>query len=71
MKVAEKATDRVAEVHIYVEGKVHALEEYGQYISSEDKAICCYVPVEEGHKIKICGKFSGTVCTHSIGNTQN
>ncbi|CAO2648918.1 Nn.00g098670.m01.CDS01 [Neocucurbitaria sp. VM-36] len=60
MKVAEKATDRTAEVHIYAEGKVNALEEYGEYISSEDKAICCYVPVEEGFKIRIRGKFSGT-----------
>ncbi|KAF1845751.1 uncharacterized protein K460DRAFT_355525 [Cucurbitaria berberidis CBS 394.84] len=63
MKVAEKATDRGAEVHMYVEGKLQALEEYGQYISVEDHAICCYVPVDEGHKIKIGAKFSGTTLT--------
>ena len=61
MKVVENATDRRAESHIYVEGRVDPLEEYGQYIDPKDKAICCYVPVEEGHKVKIGGKFSGTV----------
>ncbi|KAJ4370673.1 hypothetical protein N0V83_005194 [Neocucurbitaria cava] len=60
MKVAEKASDRTAEVHIRVEGQAKALKEYGEYISSEDKAICCYVPVEEGDTIKIEGVFSGT-----------
>jgi hypothetical protein len=61
MKVIEKATDRRAEVHVYVEGKVGALGEYGEYIDATDKAVCCYVPVEEGHKVRICGKFNGTV----------
>jgi hypothetical protein len=61
MKVMEKATDRRAEVHIYVDGEVDARREYGEYIDAKDKAICCYVPVEEGHQIKVGGKFSGTV----------
>jgi hypothetical protein len=61
MKVIEKATDRKAEAHVYVEGRVLALEEYGEYVDPIDKAICCYVPVEEGHKVKIEGRFSGTV----------
>jgi hypothetical protein len=60
MKVAEKASDRWAEVHILVEGKVNALEEFGQYID-KDKAICCYVPVEQGQKVKISGRLTGTV----------
>lgn len=57
-------------MHIYVEGKVQALEEYGEYVSAEDKAICCYIPVDEGHNIKIGGKFSGTVCTYPVGHAQ-
>lgn len=61
MKVAETSTDRWAEAHLYVEGKVKELEEYGQYVDTTDKALCCYIPVEEGHKIKIGGRFSGTV----------
>ncbi|KAH7391789.1 hypothetical protein BKA66DRAFT_487980 [Pyrenochaeta sp. MPI-SDFR-AT-0127] len=60
MRVVEMATDRTAEVHVYVEGKVDAIQEYGEYIEDSDKAICCYIPVEEGHKIKIGGTFSGT-----------
>lgn len=66
MKVTEKGTDRTAEAHIHVEGRVSALEEYGQYVDGHDKAICCYVPVEEGHKVKIEGRFSGTVCYASF-----
>jgi hypothetical protein len=62
MKVAEKASDRWAEVHILVEGNVNALEEFGQYID-KDKAICCYVPVEAGQKVRINGKLAGTVRT--------
>jgi hypothetical protein len=61
MKVTEKGTDRRAEAHIYVEGQVPELEEYGVYIDPIDKAICCYVPVDEGHTVKIGGRFSGTV----------
>ncbi|KAH7073005.1 hypothetical protein BKA63DRAFT_567585 [Paraphoma chrysanthemicola] len=60
MKVVEKETDRRAEVHIYVEGKVEPLAEYGEYIDSKDKAVCCYIPVVEGHKVRIGGKFTGT-----------
>jgi hypothetical protein len=61
MKVSKKATDRRAEAHICVEGKMQELEEYGEYVDPVDKAICCYVPVEEGDKVKIGGRFSGTV----------
>jgi hypothetical protein len=53
MKVIEKATDRKAEAHIYVEGQVLPLEEYGEYIDPGDKAICCYVPLEEGHQVRL------------------
>ncbi|KAL6708696.1 hypothetical protein ACN47E_002392 [Coniothyrium glycines] len=60
MKVQEKGTDRRAEVHINIDGQVEALEEYGEYIDANDKAICCYVPIEEGHRVKFGGKFSGT-----------
>lgn len=62
MKVIEKGTDRTAYVHIYAKGRVDPLEEYGQYIDSRDRAMCCYVAVEEGHEIKIDGRFSGVVC---------
>lgn len=61
MKVTEKGAERTAEAHIYVEGRVKALEEYGQYVDSHDKAICCYIPVEEGHAIRVESRFSGTV----------
>jgi hypothetical protein len=66
MKVFEKSTDRCAEVHMYVEGKVKALSEYGEHIDAKDKAICCYVPLEDGHKVKIGGRFSGTVSKSSF-----
>jgi hypothetical protein len=61
MKVAEKDTNRTAEVHICVEGELQPLKEYGQYIDHTDGAICCYVAVEEGDKIKFDGRFTGTV----------
>ncbi|KAJ8112085.1 hypothetical protein OPT61_g5460 [Boeremia exigua] len=60
MKVAEHGADRVAEAHVHVEGRVSALEEYGEYVDDHDKAICCYVAVEEGDKIRVSGRFSGT-----------
>jgi hypothetical protein len=61
MKALENDTDRQAEVHLHVEGKVEPLAEYGEYIDPSDNAICCYVPIEEGHQVKIRGHFSGTV----------
>lgn len=71
MKVVEKDTDRQAEVHVCVEGTVNALPEYGEYVDSRDKAICCYVPVEEGHRVKFGGRFSGTVSTASLSLFQS
>jgi hypothetical protein len=61
MKVIEKGTDRKAQVSIFVEGGISALREYGEYIDATDKTICCYVPLDEGHKPRIGGRFSGTV----------
>ncbi|KAF1945465.1 hypothetical protein EJ02DRAFT_419452 [Clathrospora elynae] len=60
MKAVGKGTNRGAEVHIYVDGKVLARQEYREYTDLKDKAKCCYVPVEEGHKTRFGGKFSGT-----------
>lgn len=65
MKVIEKGADRTAGAHIYVDGRLHALEEYGQYIDAHDRAICCYVAVEEGDRIRVDGRFSGMVCQTS------
>lgn len=61
MKVVEKDTDRKAEVHVYVNGSIKALEEYGEYVDGRDLAICCYVPIEEEQQPKFGGKFTGTV----------
>lgn len=61
MKVIEKGTDRTAHAHVLVDGQVQPLEEYGEYVDARDGALCCYVAVEEGHKIKIDGRFSGAV----------
>jgi len=61
MKVIEKNADREAEIHVHVAGKLEALEEYGEYIDAIDKAICSYVPVDEGHKVRVFGRFNGTV----------
>lgn len=61
MKVVENAAERTADAHIFVEGRVKPLEEYGQYVDGHDKALCCYVPVEEGHKIRVDTRFAGTV----------
>jgi hypothetical protein len=61
MKVKETGVDRTAFAHITVEGRVNPLEEYGQYVDAHDKALCCYVAVEEGHKLRVKGNFSGLV----------
>lgn len=61
MKVKENGSDRIAEAHIHVDGKQDPLEEYGEYVDPKDKAICCYIPVEEGDVLKIFGRFSGKV----------
>ncbi|KAF2683233.1 hypothetical protein K458DRAFT_404821 [Lentithecium fluviatile CBS 122367] len=50
MRVEEKDSNR----------RVLELDGYGQFVDDVDKAICCYVPVEEGTVIKISGKFNGT-----------
>ncbi|KAI4618604.1 hypothetical protein J4E80_005206 [Alternaria sp. BMP 0032] len=59
MRVLEKDTDRKAQVNIYVKDRVQALEEYGEYVDPRDSAICCYVPIDEGHQPKVGGRFSG------------
>ena len=61
MKVQEKGTDRRAEIHLHVQEQVEELAEYGQYIDPLDKAICCYVPAEDGNIVKVAGRFVGTV----------
>lgn len=61
MKVVEQHSDRQASAHIYIEGRIAPLKEYGQYVDPNDKAICCYVPINEGDKVKIRSWFSGTV----------
>ncbi|KAF2876463.1 hypothetical protein BDV95DRAFT_650561 [Massariosphaeria phaeospora] len=63
MKVQEKDADRKAEAHVLVEGQVAELPEYGEYIDKEDHAVCCFVPVEPRMKLKIGGRFHGTVHT--------
>ncbi|KAF2854661.1 hypothetical protein T440DRAFT_551738 [Plenodomus tracheiphilus IPT5] len=60
MKVVEQATDRTAHVHMYVEGKLVPVSEYGDYVDLADNAICCYVPLEEDQTIRVGGRFSGT-----------
>lgn len=62
MKVIEKAGDRTAYAQVFVEGCVQPLEEYGRYVDARDGAVCCYIAVEEGHKVRIDGRFSGAVC---------
>jgi hypothetical protein len=67
MKVIEKGTDRAANAHLYMHGRVPPLDEYGEFVNSEDKAIECFVPVEEGQQIKIGGRWSGTVrCSQTM-----
>lgn len=61
MKVIEPHSDREAEVYLHVIGKLNSVDEYDQYIDSETKAICCYVPLSLGDKLEIGGTFSGTV----------
>ncbi|KAI4624928.1 uncharacterized protein J4E87_005409 [Alternaria ethzedia] len=60
MKVIERGSDRRAQVNIYVDGQVAALKEYDQYIDPRDNAICCYVVIDEGHKPRVGGRFTGT-----------
>ncbi|KAI4941817.1 hypothetical protein J4E86_010328 [Alternaria arbusti] len=59
MRVIERDTDRKAQVNIFVKCQVQALEEYGEYVDPRDNAICCYVPIDEGHQPKVGGRFSG------------
>ena len=61
MKVAEKGSDRTAEAHVRIEGKLNPLEEYGEHVDPRDNAICCYIPVHESDTLKIASRFSGTV----------
>lgn len=65
MKVIEKGTDRRAEVHLHAQGVIDPLDEYGEYVDPVDNAICCFVPVEEGQKIRVDGRFNGTVSIDS------
>jgi hypothetical protein len=66
MKVVENDTDRRAEVHLYADGIVDPLDEYGEYVDPIDNAICCFVPVRPDQKIRVDGKFYGTVGTFFI-----
>jgi hypothetical protein len=66
MKVIEKDTNRSAQVHLHALGVVNPLDEYGEWVDPADNALCCFVPVEGGQKIKVEGRFAGTVGTHSI-----
>ncbi|RMZ73969.1 hypothetical protein GMOD_00004784 [Pyrenophora seminiperda CCB06] len=60
MKVVEQHSDRQALAHIYVQGSIAGLEEYGQYVDPNDsKTICCYVPIDEGDTAKVRIWFSG------------
>jgi len=61
MKVFEKGTDRTANLHLYNSEMAEPLDEFGEFINSEDKAFECFVPVEDGQQIKVAGRFSGTV----------
>ncbi|KAF3006052.1 hypothetical protein E8E13_010891 [Curvularia kusanoi] len=63
MKVTEQGTDRTADAHIRVGGKIPVLREYGQYIDTRDGAICCYVPVDEEDEIMFDITFHGTTLT--------
>ncbi|KAF2708572.1 hypothetical protein K504DRAFT_380565 [Pleomassaria siparia CBS 279.74] len=60
MKVIEKGTDRKAEVHMFVEGSVAELDEYAERVNPVDKAIECFVAVEEGQHPKIGGRLWAT-----------
>jgi len=70
MRVLEKDTDRKAQVNIYVKGQVQALKEYGEYVDPRDNAICCYVPIDEGHQPKVGGRFSGKVTITYINSSE-
>jgi len=61
MKVQEEDTDRRAVAHLHIRGTAEALREYGEYIDEDDKAICCYVAVEDGDELEVKCKFWGTV----------
>jgi hypothetical protein len=61
MKVSEDQSDRKVEAHVYEEGKVNALDEYGQYVDPIDGALCCYVAVEDCKPLWVAGALSGTV----------
>ncbi|KAI2482879.1 hypothetical protein Ptr902_05196 [Pyrenophora tritici-repentis] len=69
MKVVEQNSDREASAHVYIEGKLVELKEYGQYVvPNNGKAIGCYIPIDEGEKLRIRTWFSGTTLaiTHDV-----
>ncbi|CAA9962332.1 hypothetical protein PTMSG1_05708 [Pyrenophora teres f. maculata] len=69
MKVVEQNSDRQVSAHVYVEGKIAELKEYGQYVDPNNgKAIGCYIPIDEGDQLRIRTWFSGTTLaiTHDI-----
>lgn len=70
MRVSEKDSDRTVEVHIRVKGTKEPLPEFGEYVDEGDKAICCYVPVEEKQAIWISCTLSGTVSTLASPQSQ-
>jgi len=70
MRVIERDTDRKAQVNIFVKCQVQALEEYGEYVDPRDNAICCYVPIDEGHQPKVGGRFSGKVTITYINSSE-
>ncbi|KAF2650841.1 hypothetical protein K491DRAFT_761458 [Lophiostoma macrostomum CBS 122681] len=60
MKVVEKGTNRWAQVHLHARGVVNPLDEFGEWVDPTDDALCCFVPVEAGQKVKVEGRFAGT-----------
>lgn len=61
MRVEEKDCDRKAEVRLHRHARIEPLDEYSEYIDSQDKAVCCYIPVSSGDQIKLAVAFWGTV----------
>lgn len=54
--------DRIkVDVHVEVDGRINQVAEYGEEYDGHN-VISCYVPVEEGDKVKIGGKLEGQVC---------
>ncbi|KAF2749306.1 hypothetical protein M011DRAFT_304003 [Sporormia fimetaria CBS 119925] len=56
----ENGIDRTAEVHL-CDARGKPLDEYDEFEAEDEKAVCCYVPVEAGRKVNLLAEVNGSM----------